>query len=123
VIERTFFHYTCRHGAVGIRGTGWVRPSAHPLLCHELLWLTDMAQPQRAALGLSAHTPNCDRTSHRVTVTTSTAVWWPIWARRLDLDTRRKIDAVYGALPASWWVNPGQLRALKVEKLSELVCQ
>lgn len=121
--ERTFHHYTCRHGAVGIRGTGWVRPNAHPLLRHELIWLTDMAQPQRAALGLTSHTLDCDRTSYRVTVQTNDAVWWPIWARRLDLEVRLKFDRSFGALPARWWVYQGQLRAVKVEKLSELVCQ
>ena len=119
--ERTFYHYSCRHGAVGIRGTGWVRPNSHPLLCHELVWLTDMAQPAMNALGLTSHTIDCDRTAYRVTVQTDNAVWWPIWARRLDLETRRKFDTAYGAMPARWWVHQGQLRAVKVDKLSELV--
>ena len=119
--ERTFYHYSCRHGAVGIRGTGWVRPNAHPMLCHELVWLTDLAQPARNALGLTSHTISCDRTAYRVTVQTDQAVWWPIWARRLDPAVRRGFDMAYGAMPAHWWVTTHQLRPVKVEKLSELV--
>jgi hypothetical protein len=109
--ERVFYHYTCADGVAGIHRDGIIRPNAHPLLCEELVWLTDMEVPVRAALGLTSHTLTCDRTEYRVTVRTNQAVWWPIYARRVDPAVRREFEFALGAMPAHWWVSPKALKA------------
>ncbi len=100
-------HYTCDHGADGIRRAGVLRPHLHPWLPDPLVWLTDLDVPVADALGLTSHILSCDRIAHRFTVAAHpSAVWWPRFARTLpDRAVREALEGAPGVLPAHWWVN------------------
>ena len=110
------YHYTCDHGAELIEREGHVKslydvlggdegdgnalmniPQSH------FGWFTDLAEPNREALGLTSITLGCDRTAHRFRVTDATEVTW--W-----LDVRRyhpilwHLEEADGAMPAHWWL-------------------
>jgi hypothetical protein len=73
----------------------------------ELCWVTDMAVPEREALGLTQHTTPCDRMEFRYRVLSpSRAVWWPVWARaNLEPAMRRRLESQGASRPAHWWVS------------------
>ena len=48
------FHYCCACSVAQIGRKGVLKPQWHPLLSEPLVWLTDMAIPQRLALGLTS---------------------------------------------------------------------
>ena len=101
------YHYSCDHGARGIRADGGLRGNVHPLLTEvgRIIWLTDMDVPDRLALGLTSNLIRCDRTAHRFTVQTELARHWPSAARELcGPAARRELDMSYGARPMHWWV-------------------
>ena len=98
------FHYTCDHGAEGIRRSGVLRPNPQALLPRPLVWLTDLAEPHRDALGLTSLILSCDRTAHRFRVDTTAAMWWPHYARTVPPWAREALDGEPGAMPAHWWV-------------------
>lgn len=104
------YHYTCDHGAAGIRATGEIRPLQHPLLHAPLVWLTDLDPPIPAALGLTSLILHCDRTEHSFAVETDSAVWWPRYARRVPRDAREALESAPGVMPAHWWVSEEPLR-------------
>jgi hypothetical protein len=100
------YHYSCRHGADAIhRDGGLLRPHQHPWLPEPLLWLTDLDVPHREGLGLTSITLHCDRTEFRFAVDTTTAIWWPQYAHRINRSVRAQFDAAAGAMPAHWWVS------------------
>lgn len=102
------WHYTCSHSVDSIRRLRSLRPHWHPLLDTHLVWLTDLEQPWRDALGLTSHTLMCDRTEHRFQAAdTRTAVWWPTYARahRIPRHVRADLEADPGVMPAHWWVS------------------
>lgn len=102
------WHFTCSHSVASIERMGSLRPHFHPLLDTRLVWLTDLEQPFREALGLTSHTLMCDRAEHRFeALDTSTAVWWPSYARahQIDRATCRSLEMADGAMPAHWWVS------------------
>ena len=107
---RDLYHYCCGHSLTSIRLDGWLQPHPHHLLCESVVWLTDLEQPHRDALGLTSHTLRCDRTEYRLTVHTGDAVWWPTYARRLDMGVRRQFEFTFGAMPAHWWVSTRPLK-------------
>jgi hypothetical protein len=103
-VTPALYHYTCDHGADGIRRDGLIRPHPSLALDVELVWLTDLDAPYREALGLTSHLLSCDRTAHRFEVATEGALWWPRYARTLPPGTRCALESSYGAMPAHWWV-------------------
>lgn len=99
------YHYTCRHSLAGIRADGLLRVNRQPVLDGlELVWLTDLETPDRAALGLTSRVLQCDRTEHRVKVDAG-AVHWPVFARQLPATQRRSLELAPGALPMHWYVS------------------
>jgi hypothetical protein len=103
----TLHHFTCSHGAAGIRRDGKVIPHPQPVLRGlELAWFTDLDTPDRAGLGLTSLTLKCDRTEHRfITENSDEFVWWPRAVRILGLQReRRYLEEAPGALPAHWYV-------------------
>lgn len=98
-------HYTCDHGADGIRSTGEIRPHPHPLIdSMPLIWLTSMEQPDRIGLGLTSEILSCDRTRWRVTVRTDGAEPWHVFARRYRVCREVRDELEAGRWPMSWFV-------------------
>lgn len=78
----TLYHYTCEHGAKALGRRGMLRPNEHPLLNGaRLVWLTDMMDPDRLALGLTSDSLSCDRLAFRYIVQADDAMSWEEWAR------------------------------------------
>jgi hypothetical protein len=105
------YHYTCPDSAARIVADGvLLKPGAYGLL-----WLTDMPEPQRLALGLTQHLVRCDRTAFRFTVDGS-AEPWTAWAHRhrVPAAVRFELDGAEGALPRAWWVSETPLTAVDV---------
>lgn len=101
---KRYYHYTCSHQVEQIRASGVLRPWPQPVLGGiELIWLTDMDVPERAALGLTSNSLHCDRTEHRIAVECD-ALRWVRWCRRLPIDQRRTLEYAPGAMPMHWWL-------------------
>ena len=99
------YHYTCRDGAKAIAADGWtLRPNRVPF---GLLWLTDLATPDRLALGLTSHALTCDRTAVQLRVAPGVPVRWVDWCRsvRLPRVVRDELELAPGAQPLRWWVS------------------
>lgn len=113
------WHFTCSHSVASIERLGSLRPHPHPLLDWvALVWLTDLDQPFREALGLTSHTLKCDRTAHRFEACdTRSAVWWPSYARahKIDRQVCRSIEGAPGAMPAHWWVSSKPVPARRAD--------
>lgn len=108
----TLYHFTCAHRAPLIQRSGELRPSPHPLLGASLVWLTDVAESDRWALGLTSSWITCDRTAVRVCVPPpARIVLWRVWAlkRRVPLAL---LDTLHddGARPEHWWVSDQPVR-------------
>lgn len=103
---RALYHYTCHHSVAGIRWAGQLIPNAHPWLPEPLVWLTDLDQPWREALGLTSHTLGCDRTEHRFrAATTVTAIPWTTYRRSVPIRAAHALEREPGVMPAHWWVS------------------
>jgi hypothetical protein len=119
----TFYHYTCEHGYNGITTEGnWLlRPTLSLVLGVPLVWLTDLAIPDRWGLGLSSVILNCDRTTWRFEVWDGfeAAEKWPAWAHRhrLSLDLRDRLEGEPGARPLRWWVAEQPVPVVSVERV------
>jgi hypothetical protein len=101
----TLYHYTCAHvrGRLGRRAM--LRPQPQPVIGDvRLIWLTDQATPDRAALGLTSNGLDCDRLAHRYLVDVDDAVTWHDWKRRLDQPAIARLESVPGVDPARWFV-------------------
>jgi hypothetical protein len=79
-----------------------------------LVWLTDLEEPDRAALGLTSTTLSCDRLAYRCTVDTEDAEPWAVWSHG-RVDPRRVMELTFGHAPAHWWVSqvPVAVRAIR----------
>ncbi len=111
------YHFTCDHGAAGIEGSGLVRPlgqlapNARFILGPEwewradVAWLTDQAEPDRLALGLTYGTHIlCDRMTHRFEVRLTESVRWYLeYLREHRLPSMRALCYEPGSRPAQWW--------------------
>lgn len=102
---RQLWHYTCDHGAEGIRREGLIRPNAHPLLRLPIAWFTDLDPAHRFEIGLTSDTLACDRMAHRFPVAPEGVEWWPKAARRLAVPASVRAELEVGRLPAHWWVS------------------
>jgi hypothetical protein len=102
------WHYTCDHGATGIRRDGFIRPNPNPFLGAALAWFTDLNPPDREALGLTSTMLHCDRLAHSFEVDSEAVQPW-IEARRDLLRTAKKfvltLESAPGAMPAHWYVS------------------
>lgn len=100
------YHYTCSDGLKCIRRDGFLKPHGQVVLGGvPLVWLTDLAVVDRAALGLWSHSLSCDRTEHRVEVETDAAMHWPRYARRFLWPLREQLEGSNGARPMHWYVS------------------
>jgi len=63
------FHYCCRCSARLITARGFLRPRGRELFGVDLVWLTDLDPPDRAALGLTSRILTCDRLEFQYVVT------------------------------------------------------
>lgn len=102
------FHYTCGHAVAGITADGALEPNHHPLLGVALVWLTDLSEPFRLALGLTSYSLGCDRTEYRFDIASArVAEHWPRYCRRIALPRRvsEAVEDIPGVLPAHWWVS------------------
>lgn len=113
----TLWHYTCEHGRAGLGNSGTVLPPVMQdrfdprmaaLHAPGWAWFTDLAVPQRAALGLTRYVVSCDRIVHRYRVTDTTDVHrWLDVRRRMPARWRDDLESEPGARPAHWWVAAG----------------
>lgn len=107
----TLYHFTCRdHSQPVIDEVGYLQPKLHPLLPElgPVLWLTDTAEPERDAVGLTSRT--CDRMQVRYVVPADTVpglAWWPILRGQCDPRVVRDLES-YGQ-PLHWWVGRGNV--------------
>lgn len=107
---KRLYHYTCAHSINGIRRDGKLNVNAQPLLGGmELVWFTDLEQPDVYALGLTSHLLKCRRTEYRAAVDTE-AMHWPASARTLRGTARfqsgiRALESATLAQPMHWWVS------------------
>lgn len=105
--RRQIWHYTCDHGAAGIRRDGVVKPNAQPALGGlPVSWFTDLDSSRRFEVGLTSHIIRCDRMAHRFEVKDPSVLdYWPMLARflRVPRDVRDELED--GRLPAHWWVS------------------
>lgn len=95
-------------------------PFAHPHMAGiRLVWLTDMAVPDRAALGLTSHTLTCDRLECRYLVAPCADILPWAAVRRAGLGKAMLQTAGAGALiafeagrqPDRWFVSLSSLTA------------
>jgi hypothetical protein len=112
------FHFTCRHAVDGILAAGTLQPNKHPFLNNrELIWLTDLATPDRLGLGLTANYIRCNRTEYRAMVARTDRIEpWGAWAHRHQVPRAIRDELEVDALPAHWYV---ATRALPILALGQ----
>lgn len=111
------YHYTCDCALEKIEADNWLlKPN---LLTAKfglpvVVWLTDMEQPDKQALGLTSRTLPCDRTQHRLAIPdTSSVVPWSQWCRannftraqRDVLEVSNRFGSASQAQPRRWFVS------------------
>ena len=101
----TLYHYTCHHSVKGITRRGMIRPTPHPLIPdHRIVWLTDMATPDRDALGLTSDYLACDRLAFRYLVDAEDAEPWATFAARASVPFLSRAYLETGRAPDRWFV-------------------
>lgn len=103
----TLYHFTCDHGHAQITErlipASWQdnRADNGP---GRLVWMTDLAVPNRDALGLTSHILSCDRTAHRYRVTSEVDIvpWLKV---RRAYRWAEELESAEGARPAHWFVS------------------
>ena len=102
----TRYHYTCDHGHRLIGGTivpGETLGRYDYDGPHVYAWFTDLAHPNRDALGLTSTILSCDRIEHRYRVTdTRDLIHWAHVRR--DHPWAALLESAPGARPMHWWV-------------------
>jgi hypothetical protein len=107
VDDRPLWHYTCPHGRQRIGTTGWLRP-----FTDGWVWITDLTEPDVAALGLTAVLISCDRTAYRYRVLDVEHVQPYVAVRRgLHPARRDAIEELPGVLLRHWFVADRPVRA------------
>jgi hypothetical protein len=111
----TLYHYTCSHGHAALgEGHAFVKsiaqlkgPMGVRYWTGEFAWFTDMATPERDALGLTSRVLTCDRTRHRYRITDDRSVFrWlhPMIRSGLDREWIDELESAPGARPRHWFV-------------------
>lgn len=117
------YHYTCVHRArlIGQRGT--LNPNPQPFLDgRALVWLTDLAEPDRDGLGLTSSMLHCDRTEIRYTVVDSQNVAvmsWHQWAEIEHIPRNVRSALEFGGKPLHWYVALGPIQVVQLDKQAE----
>lgn len=106
------WHYTCDHGRAALGVRGWVVPAhlwaprTDPYPTGQWAWFTDLATPNRDALGLTMNLTKCDRTAYRYRVTDEAhVVPWMHVRRHVPGALRDDLESAPGARPRHWWVS------------------
>lgn len=110
------YHYTCDHSRWELGNQGTLLATADRADISALginawptffVWLTDMAEPDPDALGLTRHHITCDRTAHRyrVTDTTGTMRWLDFIVTEPQYGSVSSLLESPGADPSAWWVS------------------
>lgn len=100
------YHYSCDHGAAGIRKDGKVVPQNSILGHLRCSWWADLAVPDREGLGLTSTLLDCDRTAHRFEATRTAGILpWAAARRHFDPWIADALERTPGAKPRHWWVS------------------
>lgn len=101
------YHYCCSCSARRITQRGFLQPNGAALFGMALVWLTDLAVPDREGLGLTSHILRCDRLEHQY-IADVEAEQVERW---IDSDIRRTLSAEPdfhefedGRRPDTWWI-------------------
>lgn len=104
----TFYHYTCDDRAKKIGRAGRIKPGGSPYA-----WFTDLARPNRDALGLTMNYIACDRTTNRYRVVEDALlIPWRDVRRSCDPDWVALLESSPGARPMHWWVSEVSVGAI-----------
>jgi hypothetical protein len=103
-LAATLWHYTCDHGHDAILNDGGtLRPNLRAPV--PLLWLTDLLEPARDALGLTSRILDCDRTEHRYRIDNPVDVLpWSAVRLRYRPTLVAGLETAPGAQPEHWYV-------------------
>lgn len=110
----TLYHYTCEHGWASLGNSGQLESVAQQTLTpldpawwqFWYVWLTDLEQPDKHALGFNTTNPlGCDRTQFRYRVTDNTRCYPWADVRRLHTNAHL-LEVAPGAQPDHWWISP-----------------
>lgn len=120
-MRRRLYHFCCEHSAAAIDrtmtllpGLDWLtldrrlRRAGEPVSglyrAPSVLWLTDLEEPDRDALGLTSHTLDCDRTEFRYTVHSEGTMRWHAFTA-IYQPNREWLDVLEdGRQPDRWFV-------------------
>jgi len=107
-LTRPIYHYTCLdHGAPGIARDGYLRPGLDGLV-----WMTDLDEPHREALGLTMHVTRCDRTARRFEVASVQAVAWTEVRREMAPAYVRALELAPGVMPRHWYISRSPVQVI-----------
>lgn len=133
------YHYCCDHSARGIdlarmvlpgldwsaydaQCADWGEPVSGLALARAVVWLTDMAEPDRDALGLTSHILSCDRTEFRYTVRAAGALPWLDFAGEHGANPEWLSMLHEGRAPERWFVSADPCRVLsRMDRRARLV--
>jgi hypothetical protein len=123
-VPARLYHYTCADSLAGITTTRTLIPNRHCVVGTPLVWLTDLAHPNRNALGLTAsYYLDCDRTQIRCDIdptgTRHITPWWR-WARDRRVPQLLRDLLEEDAMPMHWWVSPVPVPVTAVHDLRRI---
>lgn len=97
-----YYHFTCSHRVRAINASRRLKPMGN----WSLIWLTDLPDPPRTALGLTSYILSCDRMEWRYTVddTDGQVMRWTDYRRAHRPPWAAEIESAEGAMPAHWFV-------------------
>lgn len=106
----TLWHYTCEHAFSVLGMKGELVPACQlsanippAYWWGRLIWMTDLAIPDREALGLTMRITKCDRTEYRYRVTdTADVLPWTRIRRQFPAEVLE--GATPGLRPRHWYV-------------------
>lgn len=111
----SLYHYTCSHGIAGIGAFGKLLPRTCPWMpdAPAVVWLTDMVEPDRDAIGLTSTILTCDRLEGRYVVSRNApgVFDWASFAAAHVGDTAARRTAERYADPSRWWVSTTPISA------------
>ena len=109
----TLYHYTCSHGAAGIKQLGAVYPNWHPWLDVPLAWFTNSPTPDPIALGLTSDTLDCDRTQYRFrALEVGSLVPWLGSTVQAAAPLQVQVGLQSLGQPSLWWISRKLVKAV-----------